>query len=142
MDTTEEAQIRQLFEDWKAAFEARDVERVMSFYAPEIVAFDIMPPMQFAGEEAWRGNWVDFLGQFEDDPTLEIEDFRIHCSGDIAFVHGFTRLQGTMGGRPLDSWTRQTNCLRRVDGAWLIVHDHVSVPVDFSTGQALMDLEP
>ncbi len=56
MDITDEAQIRQQRELWKDAFEAGDVERVMSFYAPEIVAFDIMPPLQFADRNSYESN--------------------------------------------------------------------------------------
>jgi ketosteroid isomerase-like protein len=31
---------------------------------------------------------------------------------------------------------------RRIDGQWLIVHDHESVPFDAATGQALTGLQP
>ena len=142
MDTTDEAQIRQQLGNWKAAFEASDIEKMMSFYAPEIVAFDLMPPIEFVGEDAWRANWVNFFEQFDGNPILELENVEVYCSGDIAFNRGFTRLKGTMQGQPMDMWVRQTNCFHRIDGAWLIIHDHVSVPVDFSTGMALTDLTP
>jgi hypothetical protein len=29
-----------------------------------------------------------------------------------------------------------------MNGRWLAVHDHISVPVDFDTGKALLDLKP
>jgi hypothetical protein len=32
--------------------------------------------------------------------------------------------------------------LRKIDGNWLIVHDHVSVPIDRQSGKALLNLEP
>jgi len=37
---------------------------------------------------------------------------------------------------------RATLCCRRIDGTWLIVHDHESVPFDAATGQAVMSPEP
>ena len=39
-------------------------------------------------------------------------------------------------------WVRVTYCLRKMDGAWLIVHDQVSVPFDVRTGKGVADLEP
>jgi hypothetical protein len=33
-------------------------------------------------------------------------------------------------------------CFLRNDGRWLIAHDHASVPLDFASGKALLNLEP
>lgn len=57
-------------------------------------------------------------------------------------MHALTRLSGTLSGQPTDMWVRETNCLRKFDGIWLVVHDHVSVPMDFQTGRALSGLKP
>jgi ketosteroid isomerase-like protein len=37
---------------------------------------------------------------------------------------------------------RATLCLRKIDGEWLVVHTHTSVPFDMQTGEAQIDLEP
>jgi hypothetical protein len=29
-----------------------------------------------------------------------------------------------------------------MNGKWLIVHDHISVPADFESGKAMLDLKP
>ncbi len=49
------ATIRQLLDDWKVAFETKDVDRIMAFYAPgdEIVTYDLMPPLEYAGREIY-----------------------------------------------------------------------------------------
>jgi ketosteroid isomerase-like protein len=39
-------------------------------------------------------------------------------------------------------WVRATFCLRKIDGGWLIVNDHVSVPFDIASGNAVTNLEP
>lgn len=134
---------------WRETFERQDVDAMMSFYVPDIYTYDLAAPepdglkMAFDGEAIWRQNWVTFFDMFEDDLRVTIEDLTVYQSGDIATVRGLTRLQGTMtSGQYVDMWTRETNVLRRVNGTWLIVHDHVSVPIDFASGQALMDLSP
>ncbi len=141
-NNNEEAQIQQKLDSWKAAFEAGDAERLMSFYSPEIVAFDIMPPLQFVGEDEWRNNWTGFLKQFEGNPTLETRNMTITCSAEVAFVRCLMRIKGKMNGQQMDVWTRVTNCFRKIDDNWLIVHDHVSVPVDFSADKPCLGLKP
>jgi len=144
LDPTDETQIRHQRELWKAAFEAGDVERIMSLYAPgaETVAFDILPPLRFDGWDAYKNDWVHFLKLFDGNPKVEVQDLKITSSGEVAFIHGLVRLTGSMQGRPLDLWMRATNGLRKIDGTWLVVHDHVSVPVDITTGKSAMNLKP
>lgn len=47
----DEAQIRQLMTEQETAMRARDAERLVSRYAPEIVQFDLAPPLRHAGPE-------------------------------------------------------------------------------------------
>ncbi len=46
-------------------------------------------------------------------------------------------------GEEVDLWTRTTVCLRRIGGAWRIVHEHTSVPFYMDGSfKAAIDLEP
>ncbi len=137
-------QVLQRMHDWKATFEAMDVDGMMSFYADgdAFSAFDLMPPIEFRGGTMWRDNWVNFFGQWQAAPELEFAELEVYASGDLSFVRLMCRLVGTMSGHPLDMWVRQTNCFRLIDGEWLMIHDHVSLPTDFATGQSLMALSP
>jgi ketosteroid isomerase-like protein len=58
-------------------------------------------------------------------------------------VHILERMSGTLnGGEKSDIWMRATSGLRKMGGRWYIVHDHISVPADFATGKAVLDLKP
>jgi ketosteroid isomerase-like protein len=62
---------------------------------------------------------------------------------DVAFAHSLNRISGTLkDGSRSDFWLRSTTCFRKIDGNWLIAHDHVSVPLDLEPGTALLNLEP
>ncbi|MFD3375784.1 MULTISPECIES: YybH family protein [unclassified Streptomyces] len=137
-------QIRQRMEDWRTSFEAKDVDGMMSFYADgdAFSAFDLMPPIEFRGGDMWRQNWVGFFAAWEGALHLEFSNVEVHASHDLAIVRLLVRLVGTMEGQKFDLWVRTTNCFRRIDGEWLMIHDHVSVPLDFATGQSLMNLSP
>jgi ketosteroid isomerase-like protein len=135
---------------WLEAFASQDLDQMMSFYVDDIFSYDLMAAptdagleMAFDGEAIWRQNWVAFFGMFADDLVISIEDLTVYQTGDLATVYGLTRLEGTIEGGPyVDMWVRETNLLQRVDDRWLVLHDHVSVPFDFATGQALTDLGP
>ena len=40
---SDEAQLRQLLEQWIQALHAKDLNTLMSYYAPDILTFDILP---------------------------------------------------------------------------------------------------
>ena len=66
------------------------------------------------------------------------------ASEDVAFAHSLNRLSGTLTGGTTATgfWVRATTCFRKVNGHWLIAHDHVSMPLDLTTGTPLLNLEP
>lgn len=139
----DEADIRQRIDTLLAALHAMDLEAVMSIYAPDIVSFDIVPPLRHVGADAKRRNWVDALAMYQRPLGYEIRDLTITVGDDVAFGHSLNRISGTLqNGNRTDFWLRWTACLRKIEGNWLIVHDQVSVPVDFESGRALLDLEP
>lgn len=41
----DESEIQQLLDKWPKAARAHDVNSVMSIYAPEVIAYDIVPPL-------------------------------------------------------------------------------------------------
>ena len=138
-----EALIRQRVEDAVKALRAKDIDSVMSLYAPDLVSFDITPPLRYAGADnkrrAWQAAFATFSGPFD----YEVHDLNVTTHGDLAFVHSLNHVTATLaGGRTVDMWLRWTACFRRIDGVWLVVHDHVSVPADLEHGRAALNLTP
>jgi uncharacterized protein (TIGR02246 family) len=139
-----EALIRQQVDKLIEAVRAGDLEAAKSVYAPDIVTFDVGGPLQRVGLEAKANNWEEAFAMFQRPLGYEIRGLAITVDGDLAFGHGFGRLSGTSkNGHRFDGfWVRATFCLRNIDGTWLIVHDHVSVPLDIESGRGSVDLEP
>jgi uncharacterized protein (TIGR02246 family) len=142
-NTTDEAAIRELIDDFANAFRDKDVDGVMSPFARDIVSFDIVPPLQTAGADTFVTHWHQFFESHEGPIHVEFPDVRIETGDDVAFSHCVHRIKGTLkNGQQTDWWLRWTACYRKRNGRWLIVHEHVSVPADLKSGRALMDLEP
>ena len=140
---SDEADIRQRIDKLAEAIRAMDLEGAMSIYAPDIVSFDIVPPLQHVGAEAKRKNWVDAFAIYQRPLGYEIRDFTLTLGDDVAFGHSLNRVSGTLkNGNRTDFWLRWTACFRKIDGNWLIAHDQVSVPLDLASGRAVRNLEP
>jgi len=139
----DEAEIRGQIDRLIEAVRAMDLEGVKPLYAPDMVSFDLGPPLQNVGAEAKWKNWVEFFTVFQRPVEYEVRDLTITVDGGVAFGHSLNRVMATLrDGNSLDYWVRCTLCFRKVDGAWMIAHDHVSVPLDFASGRGLMNLEP
>jgi uncharacterized protein (TIGR02246 family) len=141
---TDETDIRQRIDQLARAIQAADLEAVMSIYTPDVVSFDIEPPLQHVGAEAKRKNWERVFAAYERPLGYEIRDLAIAASDDVAFAHSLNRLSGTLksGTTTTGFWIRATTCFRKVDDNWLIAHDQVSVPLEMTTGAGLLNLKP
>jgi uncharacterized protein (TIGR02246 family) len=141
--TPTETEIKSLLDTWSAAVAAKDVDGLMSLYAPDIVYFDVVPPLQFAGTEAVRKNFQRWFDIWASGIKSESRDLRIVTGGDAAIAFKLHRASGTRkDGREVAMWVRVTVACRRANGRWLITHEHVSLPVEMPAGRALMDLTP
>ena len=139
----EETQIRKRIDTWANAFRSKDIDIVMSAFAPEVVSFDVVPPLAYTGREAYRKQWEKLFRSYQGPIEYEIHDLSITAEHDAAFSHSLNRIRGTLkNGHRTDFCLRMTACWRRIDGQWLIEHEHVSVPVDLESGKASLDLKP
>jgi ketosteroid isomerase-like protein len=125
------------------AIHAKDLDRLMAGYSPEVVYFDVVPPLRFAGSAALRARFAAWFAGFHGPIAMEARDFEVSTSGDIAVAHWFSRARGTLtDGRDVGTWVRATSCARRTDHGWLVTHEHISLPADLATGRAVADLVP
>jgi uncharacterized protein (TIGR02246 family) len=139
----DEAEIKRVIERGVEAIRAKDLDGVMTMYAPDLVSFDIVPPLQYVGADTYRKHWGEAFASFPGSLDYEIVNLSITVGGDVAFAHSFNRLSATMNnGQKVGNWLRWTACFRKINGKWLIAHMQASVPVDLETGKAVLDLKP
>jgi len=142
--TSNKVQIMETINNWVKAIRARDVNAVMSHYAPDILLFDLAPPLQYVGGEEYRKNWNEWFATWQGQIGYEIQDLSITAGDDVAFRHSLNRISGTRtNGEEVDVWVRATVCYRKSNGTWLITHEHVSVPFYMDgSNRAALDLKP
>jgi ketosteroid isomerase-like protein len=142
-ETVAEAVVRQRIEDWAKAVGAKDIEAVLALYAPDNISFDLDPPLRYSGAENKRRAWREFFTVYAGPLTYELREVNVTAQGELAFAHSLNHVRGMLAnGHTMDLWVRWTACFRRINGVWLVVHDHVSVPADLAHGQAVLNLTP
>jgi len=143
MQTNDEAQIRNLLEDWRAAICARDLDRLIQHYAPDMFFFDAVPPYQHRGAAAYRRTWEVMFQQLPPRIGVEFHDVEISVGGDLAVMHCLTRIINEDTKEAATAgWVRVTVCHERQQGTWRVIHEHVSVPFDPATERAAFIHQP
>jgi ketosteroid isomerase-like protein len=143
--SSDEASIRALETRFVAAVNAKDVSATMKVYVPDesLFVFDVVPPRQYVGAKAYAKDWTDLFGMFNGPLKFEISDLSVAASGTMGFGHSIQHVTGTdTKGQPIDLTVRVTDVYRKIKGNWLIVHEHVSVPVDLNTGKPDLSSKP
>jgi uncharacterized protein (TIGR02246 family) len=139
----DEAQIRGLIENKIKAVRAKDIDGATFDYAPDVLSFDVVNPLRYIGANAIRKRLEEWFSSFQGSIGLEIRDLSITVGEAVAFSHCLNHVSATTtGGGKLDMWWRETACYRKIEGKWLITHQHSSVPFDVESGKASLDLKP
>ena len=142
---SDEAEIKALEQRIADAANAKDPDAIMKNYlgGEGLFVFDVLPPRQYVGADAFHKDWEGFFGRFDGPITFENSDMTVESDGKMAFVHYMTHVAGKRkDGNPIDVNIRVTDVLRKAKGKWLIVHEHVSIPVDLATGKADLASKP
>jgi ketosteroid isomerase-like protein len=141
----DEAKIEALAAAFTAAVNAKDVGAIMKFYVPDesLVVFDIIPPRQYVGAKAFRTDWENFVALFKGPMKFEISDLHVAADGTLGYSHSIQHISGTdASGQPIDLTVRDTAGYRKIGGNWLVMHEHISVPVDLATGKPDLTSKP
>ncbi|MEE1867269.1 MULTISPECIES: YybH family protein [Pseudomonas] len=144
MSSTAENEVRQLIERWIPAVRARDIPAILAPYTEDIVAFDAVKELQFKGKAAYRDHWQACMEHCPGDMIFEMEQLQVHASADLAFAHWLVRCgpASDESGEDKSCYMRASAGYKRIDGQWMVVHEHWSAPFDMETGAALFSLKP
>lgn len=127
-ETVEES-MRELSKSILAAYERRDTAALKSFYAKQPGAlFFWERKMQYSWEQI--SSTMDDLVRFVAKMKLTTSEFRAGGSGDTGwFAATFHADRVTPDGKQFSSDGRWTVVAQRINGRWLIVHEHTSFPM-------------
>ena len=110
----------------------------MKVYAPGpgLFVFDVSPPRQHVGWDDYKKDWQGFFANLPGAIKFSIADLDVTTVGPVAYSHSIQSLQFTRkDGSKAELVVRLTDVYRKMHGQWLIVQEHVSIPVDLDTGK-------
>src|SRR4051794_21212963 len=137
--------IRSVIEGKAAALETGDVKAMLAYYAPEVVEFSLAPPLRQTHDVHDPGPLEQWLAGFEAPPRREVTQLEIVEGRDVAYATSLDCLTATPKGsiEPFHLWHRVTLGLRKIDGRWLVTHEHQSVPFEMDGSfRASIGLQP
>jgi uncharacterized protein (TIGR02246 family) len=128
---TEEIRIKMLLEAWADAVRRHDLPAILAHHAPDIIMFDLPPPLQCRGLQAYERTWDLFFRYHKQGTAFDVEDIAVTAGQNVAFAVAIMRCGPGSSANPAEKdgfLFRLTVGLRKVDGAWRIEHEHHSVP--------------
>lgn len=128
---TSDNELMGLVNEWADAVRSKDFDKIISHYANDVVAFDVPPPLQINGADSVRTNMINWLNMFEGPAQVHFKNMNIVASDNVAFLHTLTSV--TPDGDESRSWVRVTVCYQKIDGRWLVTHEHASLPFNGET---------
>ena len=129
---SDEKQITDLIERWVAAVHGGDLAAVLADHANDIVMYDVPPPYDgVRGMDAYRDTWPPFFEWQAAGASFELVSLDVVAGAEVAYAYALLRC-GTpeeLAAKP-DLRLRLTLGLRKVDGRWLVQHEHHSFADD------------
>ncbi|MFC5605055.1 YybH family protein [Sporosarcina koreensis] len=140
-------EVQDVLENYKTAVYEKNVEKFLSMYASEIHIYDCWGNWESKGISSWKESVLEwFNGLSEDGVLLEVafNNLVVEENSHLAFVHCaviYTAYQEESGEKLRQLTNRFTYGLKKVNGSWIIAHEHSSLPINIETGKGIFNLK-
>jgi ketosteroid isomerase-like protein len=128
---TEEIRIKALLEAWADAVRRHDIPAILAHHERDIVMFDLPPPLQCKGIEAYERTWDLLFHYHKPGTAFDIREVAVTAGQDVAFAAAIMWCGPNSSSNPADKDGfpfRLTVGLRKAGGEWRIAHEHHSIP--------------
>jgi len=138
---TDHDDVQALLTRYKESAYQKDIDAFMSIYSEGVRIFDLWGAWQSVGASAWREGitgWFDSLG--DGRVVVDFSEVEISVDGALAAVSAMVEYSGesSTGVIEREMANRLTWVLGRIDGDWLVAHEHTSAPVDMQSGKVIL----
>src|SRR5215468_418436 len=83
-----QAQIEALYQQYIKAFNARDVNTIMSLYSPkDLFVFDVVPPREYPSWDAYKKDFEELFAAFPGPVQNNMSELSISAAGSLAYAH-------------------------------------------------------
>ncbi len=142
---SDRAQIEAMEHRYAKLVDAKDPNGIMALFvhSPNLVVFDLDPPLQYTGWEAYLKDWQHFFKAYPGAMQDKIVELKVFTGDKVGFGYRIDHLTVTKAdGTIVHDIVRATHGYRKIGGKWFIAHEHLSVPVDLASGKGVFDAQP
>lgn len=131
VSSQDEREIKALIERWSKAVREGDLAAIRADHDSEILMFDVPPPFLSRGLDDYMATWDEFFSCLGKPVAFNFHDVKVTAGENVAFVTAIGRCAGLDPNDKREAVEfRLTMGLRKIEGAWRIMHEHHSVPAD------------
>jgi ketosteroid isomerase-like protein len=122
----DKAHLQEIWDGWSTL----DVSKVAEYYSPGAHTFFDIAPLKYGSWEEYQKGVVNVLADFKTAKFTVNDDAEIHPAGQYTWATATVKEDATMksGKREMANF-RWTVVFEKQDGNWLVVHEHVSEPM-------------
>ena len=122
----DKALMQKIWDGWSTL----DVSNVNQFYAPGPHVFFDIAPLKYASWEEYQKGVVNVIADFKTAKFTVNDDVELHPAGQYVWGTSTVKEDATMksGKREMTTF-RWTVVFEKQNGKWLIVHEHISSPM-------------
>ena len=122
----DKALMQKVWDGWSTL----DVSNVSQFYATGPHVFFDIAPLKYASWEEYQKGVVNVIADFKTAKFTVNDDVELHPAGQYVWGTSTVKEDATMksGKREMGTF-RWTVVFEKQNGKWLIVHEHISAPM-------------
>jgi ketosteroid isomerase-like protein len=118
---SDEKLVRDIIDQWETAVQNQDMAGVLANHSPDILMFDVPEPIQAKGLAEYQETWeLFFTYNSRGVAAFHLHELDVIVDESLAVAHALLDVG--------DVRCRLTTVLRKIDGQWMIVHEHHSSP--------------
>lgn len=121
---------------WDNALKNNDIDQVIQSYADDFSLFDVSS--QLSGLVQYKAELEKLSPYLTMNSDIRRRNIKVHVSGDLAFLYFYIKIENKQINPLLKMpWCRTTLCLQKKNQRWIILHQHISIPVNIVTKKAV-----
>lgn len=134
-DTTflsdDEVAVRALIERRADALRNKSAAETMATQTADYVQYPLTAALEYAGAKAMtEADFEAIFAGFEGPISYETREVHVTMGDRVAVSRSLAKISASLStGDAMSMWFRKTLIFEKVDGVWLINHEHESVPI-------------
>lgn len=121
---------------WDKAIIRQQVDTLIGYCSEKVSLFDVSA--QIDGIQEYRKEWEKLSPYFSQHIDILRRNIKLHIATDLAVMHCLTKVVDVASETTLVPWCRTTLCLQKPQQHWLVVHQHISIPINMQTGNIIL----